>query len=636
MKTKLILIIALLVTFMSFGQKRLADKFYKNFAYIKASELYEEAYNDGDDSEHVLTRLGNCYYNNSNSEKAAQWYKLALDKYQDKVSSDLIFKYIQTQRSLGNYEQANKWLAVLKQRIAEGEETEIDIPSLDAFEELSSTEGVYIEIQNLDINTQYSDFGSYIDDRRFYFASSRDAGGRIYRWNEQPYLDIFQSMVGEEDGKLTLSEPEEIHSDEINTPFHEGTLVVSPDGLTMYFTRDDLKNDRRLAYDNKGTSHLQLYSATKVNGSWENVVELPKPINDKSFSTGHPAISPDGKKLYFVSDREGGFGETDIYEVDILGNNTFSEPRNLGEKINTEGREMFPFIATDSTFYFSSDGFLNLGLLDIFKSNILKDENAEPVNLGAPFNTGFDDFAYYTDPITGYGFFSSNRPDGKGNDDIYSFATFRCKQLVSGVVRNAETGEPLEGAKVQKIDRDGKIIEEFITSAQGEYRFELDCDDTYTILAMKQDFKNDLKPLVTTLENDFEHKVDLNLIPLIKDDQIVINPIFFDFDRWNIRTDAKYELENIVDVMRQHPTMVIKIESHTDSRGSDRYNEKLSDRRAKSTRGYLISRGIAKERIESAIGYGEKQLLNECEDGVQCSEEKHQLNRRSYFYIVKQ
>ena len=141
--------------------------------------------------------------------------------------------------------------------------------------------------------------------------------------------------------------------------------------------------------------------------------------------------------------------------------------------------------------------------------------------------------------------------------------------------------------------------------------------------------------MATDDENNKEHQADLNLVPLIKDNQIVINPIFFDFDKWNIRTDAQYELENVVDVMRQHPTMVIKIESHTDSRGSDRYNEKLSDRRAKSTRDYLLSRNIAPDRIESAIGYGEYQLLNECADGVKCSEDKHQENRRSYFYIIK-
>jgi outer membrane protein OmpA-like peptidoglycan-associated protein len=298
---------------------------------------------------------------------------------------------------------------------------------------------------------------------------------------------------------------------------------------------------------------------------------------------------------------------------------------------------MFPFVAKDSTLYFSSDGYINLGLLDIFKSDVLKNSEStnEPENLGAPFNSGYDDFAYFVNSEDGNGYFSSNRPGGKGNDDIYSFASYECKQIVKGIARNSKTEEPLKEVKVQLIDDSGKIIEEVTTDETGAYTFELECDKTFSILGIKSDYKDDLKEVSTTSENNFEHNVDLHLVPLINDNQIVINPIFFDFDNWDFRTDAEYELEYIVNVMRDHPTMVIKIESHTDSRGSDRYNMKLSDRRAKSTRDYLLSRGIEASRIESAIGYGESQLLNECANGVKCSKEQHQLNRRSYFYILK-
>ena len=166
--------------------------------------------------------------------------------------------------------------------------------------------------------------------------------------------------------------------------------------------------------------------------------------------------------------------------------------------------------------------------------------------------------------------------------------------------------------------------------------FDADCDKTFTILGSKTDYKDDIKSVSTTSENNFKHQVNLNLVPLIKDNQIVINPIFFDFDKSNIRTDAQYELEHIVDVLREHPNMIIKLESHTDSRGGDRYNMRLSDRRAKSTRDYILSRGIDASRIESAIGFGETQLLNECANRVKCTKEQHQLNRRSYFYILNQ
>lgn len=632
MKTKILLILLVFTSSLTFAQKKLADKFYKNYAYIKASELYEEAYNDGDDSEHVLTRLGDCYYNNSNSEKAATWYKLALDRYKN-VQPEVVYKYIQTQRSLGNYAEANEWMKTFKEmQMDDGRSDEL-ASSLSVYEELSSTKQVFVQLTNLDINSSYSDFGTFVHNDKLYFASARNTEGEVYKWNEQPFLDIYQATVGEENGEKTFSDADQLTSSVINTDYHEASVAITKDGQTMYFTRDNMTKKNKIDFDRYGTSYLKIYKATLVNGSWENIIDLP--FNDKVFSTGHPTLSADEKQLYFVSDREGGLGQTDIYVVDIYEDGSFSEPRNLGGMVNTEGREMFPFISEDNTLYFSSDGYLNLGLLDIFKSNVLNEATAEPVNLGAPYNSGYDDFAFFTNADAQTGYFSSNRDGGKGNDDIYGFATYECKQLVKGVTLNSETLEPIGNATVQKIDETGKIVEEITSDANGNYMFELDCDRTFTILGKKEDYKDDKKNITTTKADGEEHQADLHLVPLIQDNQIVINPIFFDFDKWNIRTDAKYELENIVDVLRQHDDMVIKIEAHTDSRGTDRYNIKLSDRRAKSTRDYLLSRNIAPERIESAIGYGERQLLNECADGVKCSEEQHQENRRSYFYILK-
>lgn len=630
MKTKLLLILVIVSCSFAFGQKKLADKFYKNYAYVKASELYEEAFNDGDDSEHVLTRLGDCYYNNSKPEEAAEWYLRALEKYAD-INPEYIYKYIQTQRSLGNYETANEWLTKFNTLQSNDSRVNEQI-DLSIFNDLKSTENVYVELRNLDLNSSVSDFGSYINNGKLYFASARNSD-KIYKWNEEPYLDIFEAKMSKEGSETKIESPGLLTSEDVNTDFHEASVAITKDGKTMYFTRDNVNKRNKLSYDNKGTSYLKIYRATLQNGTWQNIKELP--FNDKVFSTGHPTLSADEKQLYFVSDREGGIGQTDIYVVDINDDYSFSEPRNLGPKINTEGREMFPFIAKDSTLYFSSDGYVNLGLLDIFRSDYIKDETAEPQNLGAPYNSGYDDFAFIIDSDTEEGYLSSNRPEGKGSDDIYSFAVYQCKQMIRGVVRNSETQAPIAKARVQKIDETGRVIEEITTDENGSYEFELDCNETYTIVARKIDYKEDFVDIETTDEKDKIYNEDLHLVPLIQDDQIVINPIFFDFDKWNIRTDAQYELENIVDVMRQHPNMIIKIESHTDSRGRDRYNEKLSDRRAKSTRDYLLTRNIAPERIQSAIGYGESQLLNECANGVKCSEEKHQENRRSYFYIVK-
>ena len=637
MKTKVILILIIaLSNSLLFSQEKVADKYFRDYAYIKAAQLYENAVKKGNDSEHVLTRLGDCYYNNSNSEKAALWYGKAVEKYKD-INPEYIYKYIQTLRSTGDYKTANQWMVTFKE--LQGSDKYVDdfeIMKLDKYEELSSTQGIYVDFTPLENNTEYSEFGGYVHDGKYYFASTKIAEGakksKLYKWNEEPYLDIYVADISE-DGVVDISNAKSI-SNEINTDFHEATVAITNNGQTIYFTRDNLNKRNKLSYDGEGTSHLKIYSAVRNESGkdWVDVTELP--FNDKLYSSGHPALSVDNKTLYFVSDREGGLGQTDIYSVEIKSDNTYGEPVNLGDKINSPGREMFPFVAKDSTFYFSSDGHINLGLLDVFKSNIIKDKQAAPENLGAPFNSRFDDFAFFIDSEKETGFISSNRAQGSGSDDIYKFEVYQCQQIIKGVVKEKVSLIPISLASVKLLDEKGKVIQEITSNELGEFKFDVDCEKKYTIVGSKVDFRDDIKQVSTSNVTGKEQIQDLILTPLIIENEIVINPIFFDFDKSKIRDDAAYELENIVTIMNNHPKMIIKIEAHTDSRGRDAYNEKLSDRRAKSTRDYIISRGIATERLESAIGYGEKQLLNECSNGVKCSEAKHQENRRSKFIII--
>lgn len=623
-----------------------ADSYFRDYAYYQATELYLEALKKGDSSKHVLQRLADSYYNISDVKLASFWFEKTIKKY-PKIHPDYIYKYIQTLRSLGDYELANEWIEKFKQRAASDGRIDDVAYSMENYENLMDTERVYVEYKNLDLNTEYSDYGALKHGDTLYFSSTRVKDTildkkKLYDWNQEPFLDIFQVSVTQEGQEITYDEVQKVGSSEINTPLHESSVAITSDGKTMYFTSDNGSKAGSKRIKGKrgkdGTVNLKLFKATLVGNQWGNVKSLP--FNNRSFSNGNPALSPDDKTLFFSSDREGSYGQSDLYMVEILENDKYGEPQNLGGKINTPGRENFPFVAKDSTLYFSSDAHLNLGLYDIFESNILKKRGrgdaVEIKNLGAPYNSSSDDFAFSIDS-TNVGFFSSNRPGGKGGDDIYSFGKFECKQLFKGFTKDKLTLDPLPETTVKLIDGNGKVLEEITSDENGYFEFkDIACDTKYVILGEKIIYKSDQNELTTSSSNGEETDMQLMLEPLIQDGEIVINPIFFDYNKSNIRSDAAYELENIVVVLKTHPKMTIKIESHSDSRGRAAYNEKLSDRRAKSTRDYLFSRGIETNRIESAIGYGEAHPLNHCVDGVKCTDEEYEANRRSKFIITSE
>ncbi|MDC1161970.1 OmpA family protein [Tenacibaculum sp.] len=635
---KAILFILLVTTISSFGQRKYAaNRYFQEYSYKKSAELYEEIVKN-DKSYLSVSRLADSYYYNSAFEKSEKWYGVLATKYSSKLKPKHIFRYAQSLKSNGKVEKSDEWLLKLKDVVSEDSRAEALVENRDYFVEYSNKEKIYINIHNISANTKYSDFGGYVHNDVFYFASTspgRLTSKKLYKWNNQPYLNIYKSnqkRLGV-NKIIDIEKPEKLAI--INTQYHESNAVITRDGYTMYFTRDNY-DGKKLKGDKRQTTHLKIYRAQKRGNVWVNIEELP--FNSDTYSMGHPALSPDEKTLYFVSDMPYGFGATDIYKVDILGGNNYGDPRNLGKDINTEGREMFPFVGNDNTLYFSSDGHLGLGALDVFESKITENKFSKPVNLGIPINSPLDDFSFIIEKERTGGYFSSNRPGGVGDDDIYSFLIHECKENIEGIVTDVRTGSPIENATVKLINKKGEPIEEKTTKLDGRYVFsKIDCEGEFTVIASKQDYKNDQKKIATLNINKKVLPVDLKLQSLIVDGQIVIAPIHFDFDEYYIRDDAKYELENVVTVMKNNVNMIIKIESHTDSRGDRVYNRTLSDSRAKSTRDYIVSRGIASDRIESAIGYGEDQLLNRCNDKRrdECSEEEHQLNRRSYFYIVK-
>ncbi|MDT0539392.1 OmpA family protein [Croceitalea sp. P059] len=618
-----------------------AEKSFNSLWYVKAAKQFQAQVERGDDSKEALQKVGDAYYFNTDMKNAVKWYGQLFSNYEQVLAPAYIFRYIHALKGVGNYGMAK----LLTKRYEEVlKEAEYDISTLesnkDQLEKLLKMQPQFY-VSNLSINTKLADFGAAYYQNQIVFASSRDTMNlhtRIYKWNEQPYLNLFTAD--------TISSGLDLKnvtafSKTINSKYHEAIVAFSPDGKTMYFTRNNYTN-KDLKRDDDGTNHLKLYKSKLVDNAWSTPIELP--FNDLNYSVGQPALSPDGKKLYFVSDMPGSIGSTDIFVVDILADDTYGNPKNLGPTINTSGREMFPYV-TEGKFYFSSDGHLGLGGLDVFES--LQNESfSKPINLGKPLNSNLDDFAYVVNEQTQQGYFSSNRKGGKGDDDIYSFQRIEvpCTQSVFGQVTSQENNRPLSYSMVTIEDKSGKVLAETTSDNLGEYYFELNlpCEQIFLIKASKEGFENSESQFKTSIEPNFINEVPVGLKklnPLIVREggllKIKIGMIYFDFDKHNIRYDASIELNKIVFLMKEYPNMIIKIESHTDSRGNDAYNERLSDRRAKATRDYIISNGIAANRIESAIGYGEKQLVNECNNSSECSNEKHNVNRRSEFIILR-
>lgn len=629
-----LLIIVFIPTTINSQRKYAANRYFEEFSYKKSAELYQSIYNKGDNSYTVLSRLGDSYYFNFMYVMAEKNYQELMKLYENSAKPKHIFRYAQVLKTNGKIKESDKWLLKLNKNDSRVKALE---ENANYFVEYSNREKTYINIHNLTSNTSYSDFGGYIYDNHLYFSSTQpktEKDKKLYRWNKQPYLNIYKAKQSNDSIKvLDVGKP--IILEELSSKYHESNIVISKDGKTAYFTRDNF-DGKRLVGDKNNISHLKIYKATKKGNFWGDTKELP--FNSNSFSCGHPALSPDEKTLYFVSDMPNGYGDTDIYKIAILENNTYGKPENLGKAINTESKEMFPFIGNDNVLYFSSDGHIGLGGLDIFEAKIMSNSYTKPVNLGSPVNGSFDDFAFIINDKHTQGYFSSNRKEGKGDDDIYSFKIYDCKQNIKGVISDSRTGNPIPNATVQLINKQGEPILTKTTKKDGSYLFEkIDCEKSFVVVVSKKDYRNSQKNTKTLDVNKRLITENIQLESLIVDDQIIIKPIYFDFDLYNIREDAEYELEHIVSVLKDNPNINIIIESHTDSRGSKAYNKLLSDKRAKSTRDYILLRGISSKRIKSTIGYGEEQLLNNCNDLKQnkCTEKEHQLNRRSYFYIEK-
>ena len=638
----LYLMILSLFSFNNYAQKGKvsnADKKYDNYAYIDAIKTYERVSTKGYKSAEMYQKLGNAYFFNAELDKAAKWYG-ELFALTTAVDPEYYYRYAHCLRSIGQNDKANEMLKLYNEKSENPTKGETYIKEVNYLDKIKTNSGRY-KIKEAGINTKYSDYGSSFYNGKLVFTSSRDTGSlgqRKHAWTDQYFTNLYISdLTGD---SLTPGTPKKF-SASVKSKFHEASAVFTKDGNTMYFTRNNYLEGKKGKDDNKITL-IKIYKASYVKNDWTNITELP--FNSDNYSTAHPALSPDEKTLYFVSDMPGSLGESDIFKVSINSDGSYGIPVNLGNTINTPGKETFPFVSDDNEIYFASDTHSGLGGLDIFVSQIKEDGSFGQVqNVGAEVNSPKDDFAYLIDTKSRIGFFSSNRDNGKGYDDIYQFLETRpikCKYELNGTTSDLVNNEMLPKAKVSLYDDQHKLIKTTESDDKGYYSFDIEGEKTYSVRAEKEEYTTTEKT-VTIAEKDCKTQLNLTfekaLCKVAVGDDLGkcfgIKMIYFDLDKSTIKPEAALDLAKILDVMGEYPNMKIDIRSHTDSRGSSKYNEGLSDRRAKSTREWLIKNGINPNRLSSK-GYGENQLYNNCSDGVNCTEEEHQQNRRSEFIIT--
>lgn len=648
LKNILLLVICTFSIGLQGQEKRIkeAKETYNDYSYIDARNLYLRLAERGATSAEVYRNLGDSYYFTAEYKEAAEWYgKLfgdEVDTSETPIDPEYHFRFAQSLKSIELYDLADEQMEKFHALKGSDSRATKFKKERNYLREIEANSGRY-SISKTNFNSELQDFGPSFYGERLVFSSNRKSvtGDFKHNWNDQPFLDLF---IVED----TSAEEPEIDrlANVLNTPYHESTSVFNDNGDVIYFTRNNYTKKKRLKKDAAGTTKLKLYRSVKTDEEWSKPEELP--FNSDEYSTAHPALSPDGRTLYFASDRPGTRGLSDIWKVAILNDGGFGEPVNLGDVVNTESRETFPFVTSANQMFYASDGHSGLGGLDIFTSVI--DENgriAETSNVGKPLNSSKDDFGLILNETDGLGYFASNRDGGLGNDDIYAvkreYVAPPCEQSITGIVKDRKTQKIIPGATVELRNIDNALLGTQTSDAQGKVSFAgpFPCETPYVIRARKEGYNPGEDSLSTGTETGGVANLDLSLEPKLKlkvgDDLakvLNLNPIYFDYDKAYIRPDAAAELEKVIAVMSEYPALKIDVRSHTDSRGRDAYNLDLSKRRNTSTKEYIINKGsISSSRI-TGRGYGETQLVNQCANGVKCSKEDHQLNRRSEFIIV--
>lgn len=743
MKRILFVLILLAASGMTFSQtalKKLAETSFEKQDYQIAAASYERLVQKGDSSVEVLFKLGDAYYYNSNYVKANNWYVKSYAKNKQ-LTANQFHRFIQTLKSVGNKEESNRVMVAFTQAFPQDLRVKNNVNSEKYFQN-----PLQVSIKNLGINSAYSDYGASIYKDSLVFSSARPAlvSSTDYYRTDQPFTNLFVAIKTDSTyNNVSLLKKEVTYS-----AFHEATPVFTKDGKTMYYTKNELK-------DNKSTKALdglyKLYKAVFENGKWVDKGMLAI-AGSEGARIAHPTLSLDEKTLYFAAEMKQGFGQSDIYSIALNSDGSVGLPINLGAKINSEGRESYPFITENNLLIFASDGHPGFGGFDLMALD-LTDETAPIINLGSTINSTEDDFNFVQKAGTNEGVFSSNRSGGKGDDDLYNFVITKPIEIdvpvyLTGTVKDSSTQEILPNTAIEILDEKGNVVAAFKSDETGSFKLEVEKNKNYVIAYKNEGYNsvqqtvsiplkakgtiqtlailakpapvveefigfglscyvteaktnlaldsveitlvdpltkiefikrftekngtitemlpnahlNDTLAYTITLKKkgyftkvlDFKkqltkpgivgihEELDLSLIKIEQGLDLAkvfkINPIYFDVNKFNIRPDAAIELDKIIAIMNENPTLVVELGSHTDCRAPIAYNERLSDRRAKASAAYIKLKIKNPTRIYGK-GYGESQLITDCpcEGDVKstCSDEEHQLNRRTEFKIIK-
>jgi len=642
------MVLVFIYPFQGSGQKlttKLADKSFEEFAFIEAIGLYEYAYEKDTTDNYIVKRLSEANRNIGNTEETERWLKKLIDRHVEEPED--LFNYSQVLKSNGKYLEAEQWLKEYSELRPEDGRVNIQVSLLEYIQFLMRDSANY-EILNTSINTVGSDMGPafYKDKLIFSSTSIGTKSGATYRWNELPYLDMYSAKIGPY-GDLSAPEP---FAPKLKTPYHDGPVSFYVPEDIIYFTRNSFLRGKT-TQSRDGVTNLKLFHGKLEEGEWKMTGSFR--YNSNEYSVGHPSINKDGTVLYFASDMPGGYGKSDIY-FSVNVNGQWSNPFNLGPKVNTEGNEFFPFISNDGVLYFGSDGHGGLGGLDVYFSVPEQGVFNTIENLGFPVNSPRDDFGLALDSSGMKGYFASNRVGGKGDDDLYFLKIKHVPVIIRGVIRDRDTKDVLTDATISVINESGNTIFTSISRNDGQFEFEVNKGQNYIVHVTKEFYFENENSVGTSalrpndevfseifLEQKAEAIPDNYPAPKSIENEdgkalqvIDIEYINYSLDKTEINPEVAVTLDKLIAQLKEFPDLEMRIESHTDSRGSDEYNMLLSKRRARAAFDYVVSKGIDPSRLIYQ-GYGETRLLNKCANGVNCTEEQHEVNRRSIVKVVR-